>query len=363
MRPYFSRRGATRVRSTLGWGVLFYALVQSIFWLGPIQKPIHRDDCFKPKLECLQDQLTAEPGRPIVLLQGTSRVLFGIRPDRLAQRQPRSGCAPIVFNFSQLASGPLYHLLTVKRLLSRGIRPELVFLEVWPAHQLREQAYQRDLERVCRRPLEWADLEVLRRYSVQPSGYGVQWLTEWLAPAFAFRLYLGQAWLPRWFETIPQLSRVEVDALGWYAADPVPDLAYKKYLVQEFYRPRIEPEFQSWQCTPFEDAALREILAVYQSQSVRVILLFLPEGKELQSWYRPEVWAAVTGYLNRLSWEFRVPWIDTRDWAPESAFVDDIHLDRQGATQFTERLDREVLQPLLENPMARPRISRVFETH
>ncbi len=83
------------------------------------------------------------------------------------------------------------------------------------------------------------------------------------------------------------------------------------------------------------------------------MLLLMPEGTEFQSWYHPAARAEIDTYLACLNREYEVPLVDARSWLPDTAFFDSHHLHGDGATAFTQRFAREVLEPWPSWPPAR----------
>ncbi len=349
-----------RGRTALLWGVVCFAGLQLGLGLFQRWQPIYRDPAFGQKLDLLRKQLAVQPGRPLVLIQGSSRALFGVRPDVVRSSCTATEQPPVVFNFSQAGAGPIYHLVQLKRLLARGICPDYLFLEVWPCF-LTDCAQRMDLEYLTGQPLEWSDLPLLRRYTDRPRDFSWSWLGPKLAPWYTDRLILMKRWAQRWVPPETQhAASLEIDALGWHAAAVFPEGPEKTRVINGFYRPQFEGSFRQWTLSTAVDRAMREILSICQARGIKPVLVFLPEGKDMQSWYDPAIRAAVNGYLERLSREGGAELIDAHTWVEDRGFVDTCHLDCEGAAAFSERLGREVLQPLLQQrhapstPLGRP---------
>ena len=105
------------------WALSLFAALQAILPVLQYQQPEFGEPVFGHKLGLLQEQLAAAPGRSLVLLMGTSRTIFGIRPDCLNRCRAPDSEVPVVFNFGEVGTGPLYQLLYLHRLLARGILP------------------------------------------------------------------------------------------------------------------------------------------------------------------------------------------------------------------------------------------------
>ena len=72
----------------------------------------------------------------------------------------------------------------------------------------------------------------------------------------------------------------------------------------------------------------------------------MPEGPTFRSFYSPDARAEIDRCLEQVCKDFHVPLVDARGWMPETAFFDSHHLLPPGAVTFTQRLEREVLNPL-----------------
>src|SRR5213075_1820404 len=93
-------------------------------------RPDLRDPEFGHKLARLHARLEEQPGRPLVLVLGSSRTGVGLRPEVLHRFALPGGQPPIVFNFGLTASGPVMELLCLHRLLEEGIHPDWLVVEV-----------------------------------------------------------------------------------------------------------------------------------------------------------------------------------------------------------------------------------------
>ena len=91
--------------------------------------PRLRDPEYGKRLERVHARIAEHPGRPLVLVLGSSRTAMGVRPDVLADEP----AGPLVFNFSLVGSGPVMELMAFRRALADGVRPAAVVVEYWPA--------------------------------------------------------------------------------------------------------------------------------------------------------------------------------------------------------------------------------------
>src|SRR5262245_42443557 len=121
-----------RGRGALLWGAAAFAAAHLVAMAAGEADWAQRHPEFARKLELLRARLDERPGGPLVLLLGSSRTGCGVRPGRLAGLRAPGGAAPVVFNFGVCRSAPLLELLTLRRLLAEGVRPEVVLAELWP---------------------------------------------------------------------------------------------------------------------------------------------------------------------------------------------------------------------------------------
>jgi hypothetical protein len=305
--------------------------------------PELRDREYGLKLAGLRARLAAEPGRPLVLIMGNSRVAVGFRPEALPGCWPTGDPPPVVHTFSMIGNGPTGSLLCLHRLLADGIHPDWVFIEVWPVLWAPGHGVRRSVDE-----LAWSDLHVLRRYpELYPRLYW-RWCRTQLPACLSHRLLLLQRFAPWWLP--PALCQDNV----WFATDRTGWLS----LLQPFddKSPSADPAVL-WgaysaslcrsQVDEVSDRALRETLATGRREGIRVGLVYMPEMTVFRDLYPPVARAVVEEYLDRLSQEFQAPLIDTRSWMPDAEFADAVHLRPRGAAAFTERFGREVIQPLL----------------
>ncbi len=190
-------------------------------------------------------------------------------------------------------------------------------------------------------------MPLLRRYLDPSADLSGRWLAAQLAPCHAYRSSLLQGWAGAWLPPSSLAVSVAIDSLGWHAQPVFPEGPEKQRLLEERDRHYFEDLFRFWKVSALEDRALRQIVSLCRKHGVEVTLVFLPESRSLRNWYPPAVREEAEHYLTRLSRECAVSWIDARDWMPDSAFVESFHLDREGATAFSERFGRDILEPLL----------------
>src|SRR5262249_7123958 len=162
-----------RPRAALLWGVALFAGLQ-LALAGVMEKwrPEWRDPEYGCKLARLQARQAEAPGRPLVVVLGSSRAALGFRPDAVAAEAV--GERPVVFNFAIAGAGPLTELLQLRRLLAAGVRPDWLVIEVMPPLLHQEWPWvEENLIHVER--LAWADLRLLRRHWSRAGAQTLAW--------------------------------------------------------------------------------------------------------------------------------------------------------------------------------------------
>jgi hypothetical protein len=343
-------RGSSALgRAALLWGGLIFLC--SLLALNVILergRPQLRDPDYGFKLAHFRACRQADPDRPLVLMLGSSRTLFGFRPELLPSCPCADGRPPLVFNFGLNGMGaPLYELLLVRRLREEGIRPDWLFIEVLPA--LLQITYAAEVPTFIKH-LAGKDLSVVRRYSPIPQELYRQWGQNHLVPWYSYRFSLLSSFAPTWLPPACRENALArgLNRLGWLAEQDPANADQQRPGRLEHTREEYFEFMQHLSISEGPDRALRELLDFCRRKRIKVALYLMPEGPVFRSWYRPVTHQALNGYLTRLQREYGVPVIDARDWlAGEGDFYDSHHLLPRAAAAFTQRFGREALQPLL----------------
>jgi hypothetical protein len=355
MRTISRRLAVSRGRAALVWALGLFAAGQWAMgaWLHR-KHPEMCDATWGFRIARLRERLAEAPGRPLVVALGSSRAANGISPADFADWEPRNGPKPVVFNFATLGAGPIRELLTFRRLLAHGIRPDWLVVEVWPAFWLDRGHYEEHMP-ILLGDAQLSDISVLRRV------YGCGWDTFTkvvetnLVPAPHFRTELFCRYAP--FLVGEGMQREVAWARGhWLTLDPCGWLpvSWPRVSSEEFARhvkeahDLTQPRLEEMEVTENANWTIRTLLRECRERGIRVALLYMPEHSALRSWYPPQKLSLLQDYLTHLSAEYGVPVIDTRLWLDDDCFQDVLHLHPEGARTFSARFGREVLRPLLE---------------
>lgn len=307
-----------------------------------------------PRYACRAKQLirrTAGVGpKPLcVVMLGSSRVRDGFNSSELEARLARQFRRPIVvYNFGIPGAGPVANLLHFERLIAAGVKPDLLLVETTPTLLDGQTGRPAEAGYFTADRLWRAELELVGRYGLPAVRLRREWLADWLAPCHAHRYAIVSRLLPNMLPIGLRLTAErDLDASGWQVHNHRP-------LTAEECRRGLQTAWQdfgeglrTFQICQAACRAQRDLLARCREEQIAAAMIWMPEGKRFQSWYPPAAERDIRRHLSALCEEFAVPLIDARNWIEEDGFVDSHHLRYVGAAQFTERLEREFLAPLL----------------
>jgi hypothetical protein len=348
-----ARRLTQKARGRLLWLLAGFALSQAVLavavdgWLEGV-----RDPEYAAKLQRLQARMRESPGRPLVLALGSSRTAFGLDARGLSERP---GGQALVFNFAQMGGGPLLHQVVLRRLLDRGIRPDLLYVEVVPnmmaarGRRLMEER-RLDAARLCA-----GEVWRLRPYYSQPYRLLGGWALARLLPCYRHQAELRGLLTG---EETAGPAVAGLDSHGWHARRDLPDAEYRRQTAA-LVRGQ-NAEFCACPALAAEPvAALESLLSVCRGEGIPVALVLMPEGDSFRALYTAQARAALDGLLRRLERDWGVRVVDARTWVDEAGFWDSHHLLAGGARRFTERFGREALDPVMAAlPPRSPQASR-----
>jgi hypothetical protein len=356
------QRLAAHTRACLLWGLAFFAaahmgivIATQSFW------PHLRDPEFGYKLSALRQQRAEEPDRPLLVLLGSSRTGQGIRPGVLSELRMPDGSVPLMFNFSQVGSGPLAELVTLHRLLDSGIRPNWLAVEILPALLGRKVDAFGDVGIGTSR-LSWKDVRLLSHYVGDPQTMKRRWYKGQLYPWYAQRFSIRNRYASNCVHWRLRLDCVhwrlrlhhwkDLDRWGWSDIGQDNQPLVMNPTALHLARQTYYDDLKYLQIASMQDRALRDLIALSRRENISVMFYLMPEGAIFRGWYAPAVSERINTYLTRLSRECGVPIVDLRTWMEDKYFVDSHHLNRMGATLFSRRFGPEVLAYFVQGKAA-----------
>jgi hypothetical protein len=313
--------------------------------------PHFRDPFYAYKAARLRDRVLGTPARPLtVVMLGSSRTGCGLRGGLLEEQLPgQLGRPAVVFNLGIAGAGPVTELLSFQRLRAEGIRPDLLLVEVLPPLLAGQTPAPAEAEWLHADRLWLHELALLGRYNFPTDRLFRDWWQAWPVPCYGHRFAILSRLAPR---LLPMQYRQDwsrfCDASGWagITLDASWTLEQRRRAVERTQR-EYSSCFLGFRLGGPACQALRELLEACRRDGIATALVVMPEGTEFRSWYPPPVWEQIEQFLGELSREYDAPLINAREWVGDEHFSDSHHLLTSGATVFTRRLGREVLQPLL----------------
>lgn len=323
-----------------------FLLIQALLGLAIEREPALRDPEFAEKLARLRKLMAANPGRPLMLIVGSSRSSCGLHPAGIAL-PGKHGPSPLVFNFALTACGPIQQVELVERLHRHGIHPQWVLAEIHPLLLHRRPGVWGEEGWIRPEKLNWRDLAVIEPYLNQPSQWRWRWARLRSPPAWWFRFQLLSFMSPGWLETGQRQDGFwfDLDECGWLPLMALDDrqaaerrrLAFRQY----------SPAFDHFEVAASADLALRRLITSSRQDGASLALFLMPEGEAFRSWYPPDVRKKVAAYLAALAHEERVTLFDTSTWCAESDFADSHHLRAAAAERFSRRFGQEIAAPFM----------------
>jgi hypothetical protein len=325
------------------WGLLVFAGIQ--MGLAAYFKRQHAfsDFEFDRRLSALKALIVKYPDSPLFLVLGSSRSLFGIRPELLAQSPSSPLKTPLIYNFSVPGGDPLQEAVYLKRLLKRGIRPQWLLIECWTICIAKANDLNDDLK-FDMKQVEWGDLAIYRKCRGRSYVSYRDWLMTKIGRCYTGRDYLLARFAP--FLKTRQTKTDEIlpiDPWGWNLPLRWPTDPQSHRILLDAVRARFIPELAIWKLSTIGDKSMQQMLETCRQQKIKPIMLFMPESPEFRSLYGPMLRAHVRSYFTGLADRYSALWVDTNDWLDEAAFYEGFHLVPDAAAVFTKRLEMEVL--------------------
>jgi hypothetical protein len=355
----FSRQSHT----ALAWGfgaflVFQLGLALAIgFWWREIGDP----ECAYKKARLVSRYGKNTGPTTSVWMLGSSRTAFGFLSKTLEDRLARQvGKPAIAFNFGMVGAGPVTELVTLKRLLAEGIRPDLLLIEVLPPLLADQSSQPQEGHWLTAQRFRLSEVSLLEHYGLGGKKLRRNWFASLLVPWYSQRFCLLSRVMPTW---LPWQLRKDwfraIDDSGWVSSpQKVTTPEQRRHAVERAVH-EYGPGLADFHLGGHTCEALEDTLALCRREGIRTTLVLMPEGTEFRSLYPPAVWDQIRTYLDKLCRQYQATVINGRAWVADEDFSDSHHLLPHGATVFTKRLGGEVLALLgLQSGARRGKMSK-----
>jgi hypothetical protein len=346
-----NRRAVRRGRCYLLWALVGFAALQIAFGVAIDWKlSAVRDATFVHKRWQLQARLSEHPGAPLVLALGSSRTMMGVLASRL--HLSSAGKPAVVYNYSIPGSGPLTQLITLRRLVNDGVRPEAILIEVMPGQFNRVIGRPVDEKNLDGGRLRAGELVSAARLAKVPRILVANWLTARCLPCYwyASELGLNGAQRPEWRRPLgaePPLT----DGFGWQAGlwrvTPEQRKLRTDFAVGQYVDVYTKDEVAA---EPVRE--LRMMLELCREKGILVHLVVPPESSQFRALYSQAFVADFEAVLSDICREYALSLTNAQDWLADERFYDGLHELPEGAAEYTRRLERTLLS--LENLRSLP---------
>jgi hypothetical protein len=324
--PSTAKRSPARRRARFAVALVpaaFVFVLASAWAAAEAITPEITDTDYYLRLRMIRAATAEHPDRPLALVVGSSRMVWGFRPEVLPD-EPAPG-EVYWLNAAHVGSGPSHTRLTLHRLLRDGVRPAVVVIELMPTFFAKEN------NRFIAGHFAAAEMPLMRPYADKPLDYDYHFLSHRLSRA-------------------PDIARVTDPFAGYPTPLPRGGHPHCEATISPAERAKRTAAacganfgpLQHMNVRPGADLALRDAIREATAHGIRVVLLRSPEGPTFRSWYKPDAQDRFDDYVARVSRETGVPVLDARLWLDEEDFYDSHHALKPGAEKFTVRFAKEM---------------------
>lgn len=333
-----------RARTTVAVGLLAFVAANAILGIVAERYPRLRDPLYGDKFAKLRTKLARPARGPCVVVFGSSRTGFAFNGTIVEERVRETGRSVTAFNFGIPATGPVAHLLYLRRMLAAGVKPDMLVFEILPSMYAKAPVGPSEAYWLFGDRLQGHELSTVERFGFDSRTVRNRWRESTYLPFYGLRFQIIgrtiQSWIP--WQLRYDWSR-STDACGW--GTPYRDVLTPDEKAHAVSHARAEyfAVLQCWQLGDESSTALRELLAECRQAGIPTKLVLMPEGTEFRSWYPPHVLVQLDAFLKSTGCEV----IDARTWLDDGDFTDGHHQLRGGAKKFSWRVTDEVILPWL----------------
>lgn len=338
------RSNRQRARPAIAAGLLAFVAANAILGALAERNTRIRDPLYGDKFVKLRAKLAAPDRGLSVVMFGSSRTGFAFNGKIVEQTVRDSGRSVAAFNFGIPATGPITHLIYLRRMLADGVKPDLIVFEILPSMYAQIPEGACEMYWLFGDRLHAGELATVERFGFNPREVRARWRESTVLPWYGLRFQLIgrviQSWIPWQYRF--DWSR-STDECGW--GTPYKDTltADERSHAARHARAEYFQILQTWRPSEPTSNALRVLLNECKEAGIETKLILLPEGNEFRSWYPP----AVRSRLDAMVKSFGCELIDAREWLDDDDFTDGHHQLRGGAAKFSRRVAEDVILPWL----------------
>jgi hypothetical protein len=326
-------------RGKVCWYVLGVVAAQLVLeaaleWTGGV-----RDPMFQVTAARLAERRAEMPSRPLLLALGSSRTLLALDAGQVT----RDDGSWLVFNCSDLGSGPMLQQVFLRRLLAGGVRPDLVLLELVPLQLATGVVVPLEDTALDPQRLTWAEMRDVLGYYRFPALAGLRWLKASSLTSTNRQREIHDA---LGIDSPAKAGTSEsTDGYGYFA-NPDPSSAATRLGGRQAMVDRFRPRMATARIAAGPARAFRNLVALCRREQLPYAIILMPECAEFRKMHTPEFCADVERFLAELQSDCPVPVFDARAWIADDGFIDAHHVHLDGANKFTNRFAAEVLPAL-----------------
>jgi hypothetical protein len=344
-------------RAVALWCLCLYAVAQAgLFAVMDRWHPMQFERVYRHKWRQLRRLTARAPGRPLVVMLGSSRTDGAFEAGRLSGTPGPDGRTLLAYNFGVPAAGPIHEYLYLREMLDAGIRPRLLLVEFLPPLLNEPHKALISEERWTSAPwISLSQLVRMRPYFACPGLKTREWVEARLAPWCVYRPHFHERLQEALDPPAEPRPRRCQDAWGHRIPEPLPpgDSAYqlgawRRAACRDMYGETLA----RLRVGDGPRRALHDLLDHCRRENIPVALVVMPESNDFRSWYRPEGLAAARRLLDELSAAYGAEVIDANRWIDDADFSDGHHVLARGAEVFTTRLLGEVRRILARTGQA-----------
>jgi hypothetical protein len=297
--------------------------------------PELRDPEYAMLSSLLESKRAEHSDKKLAIFLGSSRVSHGFDAREAGTDET------LVVNMGIAGCGPYLQEVILDRLLAKGIKPDLLILEVM--HPFFNEATGKTLDHFLLdgARLNWEETRLLPQYGHTRGGAYRRWITGRIVPTSRHQAELQQEVIESEFrfEASPPSPLAPIDSFGFRRKWIEPEtrigmtrMAHDQY--DGFYR-----DFKLGEA-PYQ--RLLSIMEKARRADIEVLVVLTPEGSPFRNIMTTNTVEAIEQFKSRIQQEGGVKIVDARDWIEDPLFYDMHHLLPEGAKRFAQCFRQEV---------------------